>query len=265
MAHVQSAPWEYDIAPFSVTDNVWYVGNAQVASHLVDTGAGLILVDTTWPATLYLLLESVRRAGFDPADIRYILHSHGHVDHMGGTRRLVEKYGCETFLGRHDLPFLHERLDLSYAVDCGCAACMDVSIDHALADGDTVTLGNTTVTVYEAPGHTPGTLGVFFDSTVDGAPVRVGMHGGVGVNTLERGYMEAHGVNWRGEYLASLRRMQERRVDVVLGNHPYQAHVFERLKAAESGENPFVDAAWWGDFLAERMRIYDELLAKEPV
>ena len=60
MAHILEAPWEYDTAPFQITDNVWYVGTTQVGSHLIDTGDGLVLLDTGWPNTLYLLLESIR-------------------------------------------------------------------------------------------------------------------------------------------------------------------------------------------------------------
>lgn len=264
MTRVLEAPWEYDIAPFAVTDNVWYVGNAQVASHLIDTGAGLLLLDTGWPSTLYLLLESIRMLGFDPRDLRWILHSHAHVDHFGGTRRLVEKYGCETYLGRNDLPLLRERSDLTYADENAYLLYADFPIDYTLSDGETIQFGNVNVTVREAPGHTPGTLGIFFDSFCDGKPVRVGMHGGVGINTLESGYMRAHGVNWRAAYLDSMESMMRERVDVVLGNHPYQAHVLERLAAAKPGENPFFDPSWWGAFLSDRLQQYRALLKKDP-
>ena len=96
VAHIMQTPWEYDIEPFQITDNVWYVGNSQVGSHLIDTGDGLVLLDTGWPNTLYMLLESIRRAGFDPGDIRWILHSHYHIDHIGGTGRMMKKYCCHS-------------------------------------------------------------------------------------------------------------------------------------------------------------------------
>lgn len=259
------APWLYDRKPFQVTDNVWYVGNDQVAVHLIDTGDGLILIDTAWPSTLYLLIESIREAGFNPYDVKYIVHSHGHVDHWGGTRRFVEKYGAETFMGEKDRPLMTDRIDLSCSIKYSSEGYADFKIDHWLHDGDTITLGNTTITVYEAPGHTPGTLGIFFDSTVNGRTVRCGMHGGVGINTLAKDYMETYGINWRGVYKESMEKMMAQHVDVVLGNHPYQAHVFERLNAAKDGENPFVDPTWWPTFLKERMDMYNELMEKEPV
>ena len=95
---IMRSPWLWEVAPFRIADNLYYVGNTSVSSHLIDTGEGLLLLDTTYQQTGYMLLESIRKLGFDPADIRWILHSHGHIDHFGATRMLVEKYGCKTYL-----------------------------------------------------------------------------------------------------------------------------------------------------------------------
>ena len=90
---VTRAPWNYDVSPFKIADNVYYVGNKSVSVHLFDTGEGLLLLDTAYAETTYLLIESIRELGFDPHDIRWIIHSHAHIDHFGATRYLVEKSG----------------------------------------------------------------------------------------------------------------------------------------------------------------------------
>ena len=114
-------PWKYYVEPFRIAGNLYYVGNSDVSSHLIDTGQGLILLDTAFPQTVYLLLESIRRLGFNPDDIRLILHCHGHYDHFGGTRVLVElsrsrfQAGAKTALGEADIEILKERPDLSWA------------------------------------------------------------------------------------------------------------------------------------------------------
>ena len=64
--YVSRAPWEYDIAPFEIIDKVYYVGNKSVSAHLFDTGEGLLLLDTTYSETAYLLFESIRELGFEP-------------------------------------------------------------------------------------------------------------------------------------------------------------------------------------------------------
>jgi len=112
-------PWKYYVQPFRIAGNLYYVGNSDVSSHLMDTGQGLILLDTAYPQTVYLLLESIRRLGFDPDDIRLILHCHGHYDHFGGTRALVELTGAKTALGEEDIEILKERPDLSWAPEYG--------------------------------------------------------------------------------------------------------------------------------------------------
>ena len=69
--------------PFSIFGNLYFVGNADVGSYLIDTGDGLILIDTAYPTTRALLVQSIWEAGFNPGDIKYILHTHGHFDHFG--------------------------------------------------------------------------------------------------------------------------------------------------------------------------------------
>ena len=102
-ADICAHPWKYHVEPFRIIGNLYYVGNSDVSSHLIDTTQGLVLLDTGFPQTVYLLLESVRRLGFNPDDIRYILHCHGHYDHFGGTRAIVELTGAKTALGADDI------------------------------------------------------------------------------------------------------------------------------------------------------------------
>ena len=88
-------------------NELYFVGSLAASCHLIDTGDGLILIDTGFPQTLYLLIDSIHRVGFDPREIRYILHTHGHYDHLGGTKQLVEMTGAKTFLGAPDAPYAY--------------------------------------------------------------------------------------------------------------------------------------------------------------
>ena len=126
---------------------------------------------------------------------------------------------------------------------------------------------DTRFTFLEAPGHTPGTLGIFFNSTCHGAPVRVGMHGGVGRNTLESAFIRRHHLDpsVRETYRQSLVRLKCEHVDVTLGNHPAQVQVLERLAAAPDGVNPFLDASIWPAFLDEQLDRYAALIQNDPL
>ena len=80
-ADICMRPWEFAVEPFCILGNLYYVGNQNVSSHVIDTGQGLILLDTAFPQTVYLLLESVHKLGFSPYEIHTIVHCHGHYDH----------------------------------------------------------------------------------------------------------------------------------------------------------------------------------------
>ena len=83
MEDICERPFEYAVEPFHIAGNLYYVGNSWVSVYLIDTGEGLILIDTAMPQTVYLTLEGIRRLGFNPKDIRLILLSHAHYDHCG--------------------------------------------------------------------------------------------------------------------------------------------------------------------------------------
>lgn len=95
-------PHKYYMTPFRIFGNLYFVGNQDVGAYLLNTSEGLILIDTTYPTTRALLIQSIWEAGFDPRNIRYILHTHGHFDHFGATDLIVSLSGAKTFLGAED-------------------------------------------------------------------------------------------------------------------------------------------------------------------
>ena len=78
-----------DMKPFQLAGNVYFVGTYRASSHLIDTGDGLILIDTGYAETADVVIESVGALGFDIRDVKYILHSHGHHDHTDGTPKIL--------------------------------------------------------------------------------------------------------------------------------------------------------------------------------
>lgn len=266
--NIMRSPWLHECKPFHMVDNLYYVGNRKVSSHLFDTGEGLLLLDTGFPCSEYLLFESIRDMGFDPHDIRWILHSHGHYDHFGATRAMVEKFGCKTYLPEADLPLMTTRSELNYCVNAGLCyePPYDTSFetDVAVKPGDVLTFGNTKVEVFNAAGHTPGT--VCYRFTLPGG-LKAAMHGGIGLNTLASSYAEKHGLGntWREAYLASLHRLKGLEVDVVLGNHPYQTNTFDKLARSTAEHNAFIDPTEWDCFLAKTEAKYLEMIQNDPI
>jgi len=245
-------PWTVRVDPFRIVGNVYYVGNADVSSHLIDTGDGLLLIDTAYPQTVYLLLESVRRLGFDPDQIVGILHSHAHYDHMGGTRAIVELTGAKTYLGTQDVEFVERRPELTWTPEYGAEFYEAFHTDVPLRDGDVVRRGNAAIRCVHTPGHTPGAMSFFYDVQEDGRRLRVGMHGGPGTNPLTDSYLAKYGLpeQARATFLASIERLRQEQVDVFLGIHPHQSATIEKAKRLRAdGPNPFIDPAAWPAFL----------------
>ena len=221
-------PWEGQIEPHKIVGNVYYIGTYQASCHLIDTGDGLILIDTGYENTLYLVIDSIYKLGFRPTDIRFIINTHWHDDHTGGTPALAELSGAKTLIGRHDAKhFL---------------------ADILIYDGDELALGNTSITFLETPGHTEGTVSLFFYTEEDGVRYRVGMFGGAGVNTLKKGTFDYE--SCRTDYFESIRRLKFEQVDVFLGNHVWNNQTEEKLELLRStGVNRFIDSTIWSEFL----------------
>ncbi|MBR2885646.1 MAG: MBL fold metallo-hydrolase, partial [Clostridia bacterium] len=163
--------YEGRMKPFKIIRNVYFVGCFPASSHLIYTREGLILIDTGYNDTLHLLINSIWELGFSSYDVKYIVHTHWHGDHTEATKAFAHLTGAKTFIGKRDAGKAQQYFNP----------------DVLLKEGDTVTLGNTTIEIMETPGHTEGCISVFFETEENGNKYKVGMFGGAGANTLVRG------------------------------------------------------------------------------
>jgi len=226
------SPWEGKMEPFKIIGNVYFVGTFQASTHIIDTGDGLILIDPGYSNSLYLVIDSIHRLGFDPRDIKYIVNTHWHGDHTEATAALAELSGAKTLIGRDDFE----------------KAKQHFTADIIVNDGDLLSLGNTTMSFMETPGHTKGTVSFFFETEDNGKIYRVGMFGGAGANTMAQGCFDYEGC--REGYRGSIQRLKKEKVDVFIGNHVWNNNtaVFGKI-LLETGENKFIDDTLWGRFL----------------
>ncbi len=267
MGHFWKYPQEYYVKPFRIYGNLWFVGNKDVGSYILDTEEGLILIDTTYPTTRALLIQSIWEAGFDPKDIRYILHTHGHFDHFGATDLIVSLSGAETFLGAEDAKMFRERPELALISDARFAYLELFKVDHEIHDGDIITLGSTRIRCVAAPGHTMGVMCYIIELTENGETHTAGLYGGIGLNTVCRDSMELYGnTELRDHFIASLEKVRPEPVDLVLGNHtPQNDTLGKRARMLEDpdGPNPFIDPDEWNRFIDGAEERYRQMLADE--
>lgn len=258
--------WEAYMPPFPIWGNLYFVGTKLASSHLIDTGDGLILLDSGYAETLYLVMDGIRELGFSPYDIRCIVHSHGHIDHVAGTRSLAARTGAATFLGRRDLDYVTGKRDLSFARELGMTFTETFTPDVLLDDGDTVSLGGAVIQCVHTPGHTEGTMSFFFQVTDGARTLRAGMHGGVGMNSMTAGFLRAHGLpdSLRDDFRAGLARLRREHVDILIGNHPEQCGTRGKYNRIQAGEpDAFVDPTAWPLFLRDCEERLDAMLVSE--
>ena len=141
-------PWESYMKPFRIIGTVYFVGCYKASSHLIDTNDGLILIDTGYPQNLYQVIENIYALGFNPHDVKYIIHTHGHYDHCGGTKAFIELYGAKTFIGKGDENYVNGKEDLTWARELGYEYEEMFEADYIMNDGDVITLGNTSIKIY---------------------------------------------------------------------------------------------------------------------
>ena len=115
MAH----PWKGYTEPFRIFGNLYFVGTVPASTHIIDTGAGLIMIDPGYPQSLYLVIDNMYRLGLDPHDIKIIVITHGHYDHLGAARALVEMTGAKTYIGKEDVTYANGKEDLTWAKELG--------------------------------------------------------------------------------------------------------------------------------------------------
>lgn len=150
-------PDDFYVRPFQIAGNVYYIGNKAVCSHLIDTGEGLIVIDTSYPELDHLLINSIWEAGFDPKDIRIVLHTHLHYDHFGATNTLTKIYGAKAYVGRDEWESVQRKPELAVIPQDPYLSYRMIRPDVLLEDGDEIRLGNTVIHCIETAGHTEGT------------------------------------------------------------------------------------------------------------
>ena len=255
-------PWTLAHRPFKVVDGVYFVGTSWVSCFLLDTAQGLVLIDCAMQETLYLLLESIRQMGFDPAQIKKLLLTHGHFDHCGAARALKELSGCEIWLGRDDAFFFTQRRELIAFED----HVPEFPIDRFYDYSDVLDLGDMVLRPVHCPGHTPGTTSFFFEVNHRGRPLTCAIHGGLGSGTLNRNYLEEMKLpveQTRDIYLQSLDRVMDARVDVVLPSHAGHCvdHDFFAIADRDDGSGAgFADPTAWKRMLSGKKAELLELI-----
>ncbi len=252
------------VKPFQMYGNLWYVGDSWVCAHIVDTGNGLLLFDAgnCGGGATAMLVNAIWEAGFHPADVKWLVLSHGHVDHIGAVNFFRRMFGTKIYLGEPDARMYREHPELALVHESTDYMDELFTPDVEIHEGDVINFGGTDVTFHLAPGHTDGVISCFFDVTDGKETKRVGYYGGFGFNTLQKSYLLEIGdtaFSRRQIYLESIRKVINEKVDIFMPNHTNNVDLLNKRQymMEHPGENPFVNESAWKEYLQMK---YDDLL-----
>jgi metallo-beta-lactamase class B len=163
---ITNQEWEQPFPGFKIVGNVYYVGTYDLGCYLIDTGAGLILVNSGAPGSYPLIKANIEALGFKTSDIKIITSTHGHWDHVGDLA-LFQKDApsAKTYMSERDAPVLESGGNLDYRQAEGRGIIYDpIKVDVRTKPGDHIKLGKTDLTVLQAYGHTPGATSFSFQA-----------------------------------------------------------------------------------------------------
>src|SRR5436190_13752445 len=145
--------WHEPYPPHRIADNLFYVGSRGLASYLVTTPEGHILINSSFERTVPLIRASIEKLGYKFSDVKILLGSHAHSDHMEGNALVRELTGAQVYVMRGDDQVISNGGKGQYLYTAAWKPC---KVDRVLKDGDTVTLGEAVLTAHLTPGHTRG-------------------------------------------------------------------------------------------------------------
>jgi len=217
--------------PHKVAGNIYYVGTRSLASFLVTTPEGHILINTNYEAGVPGLKDSVEKLGFKFGDIKIVLGSHAHGDHMEGDALVKEMTGAQVMAMAEDVPAL-ERMKPGGKAH---------PIDRILHDGDRVILGGTTLAARLTPGHTRGCTTWTTSIRDDGRDLSVVIVGSMGSNPGFQFVNNKENPAIADEYKQGFRVLRSLKPDVPLASHPAMYDMAAKFARIGKGPNPFID------------------------
>jgi len=259
--------WTTPIAPFKITDNIYYVGSKDLASYLIVTSEGDILINSNVESSPPQILDSIRQLGFKPMDVKILLISHAHLDHDGGSAELKKATGAKYMVMDGDVPVVESggAKDFAYPGNRYPAA----RVDRVLHDGDEVKLGGVVLTAHKTAGHTRGCTTWTLRSPVNGTLRDVVIVGSWNVNEgfrlVDRPGKPASYPGIAQDYAHTFQVLKGLKCDVFLGAHGEYFNMLAKLEKAKNGagESAWIDPAGYRTAVEERERAFEAELKRQ--
>jgi metallo-beta-lactamase class B len=259
--------WTTPIAPFRIADNLYYVGSKDLASYLVVTPKGDILINSSLEASVPLISKSVEQLGFHMTDIKILLISHAHFDHDAGSAAILKMTGAKYMVMDGDVAVVESggAKDFAYPNDRYPAA----KVDRVLHDGDEVRLGGAVLVAHKTAGHTRGCTTWTMRVTQSGNPLDAVIVGSWNVNPgfrlVDKPGKPASYPGIEADYQKTFVTLKSLPCDIFLGAHGQYFDMLAKLARAKAGagESVWIDPEGYKAAVAEREQAFEAELARQ--
>ena len=264
IARAQSPDWTEPFPPFRIAGNLYYVGSKGLASYLITTPAGHVLINSDLEANVPMIRESVEKLGLRFADIRILLISHSHWDHDAGSAMIKQITGAKYLVMDADVPVVESGGKEDFQYNAPEFLYPATKVDRILHDGDEVKIGDAVLVAHLTPGHTKGCTTWTMKVKDNGKEYNVVIVGSPNVNT---GYKLVGNSLYPGivaDYERMFHVLKSLPCDIFLGAHGAYFDM-EAKYARRKDESPaaFVDPGGYARFVADKEREYRATLARQ--
>lgn len=253
--------WNDPFPPHRIADGLYYVGSKGLSTYLITTKGGHILINASFERTVPIIRKNVEQLGFKMTDVKILLSSHAHDDHVGGLALLKELTGAKVYVMQQDADVTAKGGEGQYLYK---GRWKPVKVDKLLKDREQVSLAGTTLTAHLTPGHTPGCT-TWTMTARDGANVyNVVIVGSPNVNP---GYKLVNNTEYpeiSSDFARTFRVLKSLSCDIFLGAHgSYYDMERKVLLLGRGSANPFVDPEGYRNYLDDREKHYLKTLAEQ--
>lgn len=251
------------VEPFRIIDNIYYIGTTEQGSTYLITGSeGHMLIDSEYEESVPQILKNVEKLGFKPEDIKMIIGTHAHDDHVAGHAAMQEATGALILSSAAD-KIIVETGGKGDDVRPG-RSWAPAKVDRVLNDGEKITLGDIEMTAWLTPGHTKGCMTFTMVAEEEGKKYNVLLLGGIRPAALPL-LGQANYPNMAKDLAMSYGKLKKLPVDVYLGAHGYWYNLGEKIKRMKAGEGykVFVDPEGYRKAIDGWQQEFTETLAEE--
>ncbi|HZY72298.1 MAG TPA: subclass B3 metallo-beta-lactamase [Edaphobacter sp.] len=263
--NAQQSSWTEPFPPHRIAGNLYYVGSKDLASYLIVTPQGNILINSSLQSSPPLIRQSIEKLGFKFSDTKILLISHAHWDHDAGSARILKETGAKYMVMAEDVPVVESggRKDFQYGRSPE-DLYPPAKVDRVLHDGDEVRLGGAVLTAHLTPGHTKGCTTWTMKVADGGKSYNVVIIGSPNVNPGYKLVGNKAYPQIAQDYEKTFRVLKSLPCDIFLGAHGgYYGMAAKYARLKQEGMKVFVDPQGYKDYVADRERAFRTELAKQ--